>query len=180
MTTAPNVHGTAIVISTTGLLFLGPSGAGKSAIALHCIAEARARGLFAALVSDDQVLVSRAGDRLVARAPASIAGLAEMRGAGIVRVETIEAAVLHRAIQPVAPPFAERLPPEGETVEILPGRLLPLTRLPTQVCHTSERVRLAGSPLPRSVVGVNTGPWVGLIARLAPASPSDDGTGCAW
>ncbi|MGD9481154.1 HPr kinase/phosphorylase [Shinella sp. G-2] len=130
MTAAPNVHGTAIVIGTTGLLFLGPSGAGKSAIALHCIEEARSRGLFAALVSDDQVLVSNAGGRLVARAPASIAGLAEVRGAGIVSVETIEAAVLQRAIRLVEPPFAERLAPEGETVEILPGRPLPLTRLP--------------------------------------------------
>lgn len=130
LTAALNVHGTAIVIGTTGLLFVGPSGTGKSAVALHCIGEARARGLFAALVSDDQVLVSEAGGRLIARAPASIAGLAELRGAGIVGVETIEAAVLRRAIRPVEPPFSERLPPEGETVEILPFRPLPLTRLP--------------------------------------------------
>ena len=130
MTAAPNVHGTAIVIGTTGLLFLGPSGTGKSAVALHCIGQARAQGVFAALVSDDQVLLGDAGGRLVARAPTSIAGLAEMRGAGIVRVETVEAAVLQRAIRPIEPPFAERLAPEGETVEILPGRRLPLTRLP--------------------------------------------------
>lgn len=125
-----NVHGTAIVIGTTGLLFTGPSGAGKSMAALHCITEARARGLFSALVSDDQILVSVEGGRLIARAPASIAGLAELRGAGIVSAGTIEAAVLHRAIRPIAPPFAERLAPEGETVEVLPGHALPLTRLP--------------------------------------------------
>lgn len=130
MTATCNVHATAIVIGTTGLLFIGPSGAGKSAIALHCVAEAKARGLFAALVSDDQVLVSAADGNLVARAPAAIAGLAEMRGAGIIRVETIATAVLHRAVRPIEPPFAERLPPEGESVEILPSRPLPLTRLP--------------------------------------------------
>ncbi|MGQ3215546.1 MAG: HPr kinase/phosphorylase [Shinella sp.] len=130
MTTGSNVHGTAIVIGTRGYLFVGPSGAGKSAIALHCIAEARACGLFAALVSDDQVLVSEVDGRLVARAPASIAGLAEVRGAGIVKMEAIESAVLERAIRPIEPPFAERLPPEGETVEILPSLSLPLTRLP--------------------------------------------------
>jgi hypothetical protein len=28
------------------------------------------------------------------------------------------------------PPFTERLPPEGETVTVLPSLLLPLTRLP--------------------------------------------------
>ena len=130
MTGAANVHGTAIVVGTTGLLFLGPSGSGKSAVALHCIEEARARGLFAALISDDRVLVSRMGGRIVARAPATIARLAEIRGAGIVRVETIEAAVLHRAIRPIEPPFAERLPPEGETFAVLPSLFLPLTRLP--------------------------------------------------
>jgi serine kinase of HPr protein (carbohydrate metabolism regulator) len=130
MTTPSNVHGTAIVIGTTGFLFIGPSGAGKSAVALHCIGEARARGLFAAMVSDDQVLVCVAGDRLVAQAPASIAGLAEVRGAGIVPVKTIEAAVLHRAVRPIEPPFAERLPLGEENVEVLPSFFLPLTRLP--------------------------------------------------
>ena len=130
MTGPANVHGTAIVIGSTGLLFVGPSGAGKSSVALHCIHEARTRGLFAALVSDDQVLVCEEDGRLVARAPESIAGLAEVRGAGIVKVETVEQAVLNRAIRPVTPPFAERLPPEGETFEVLPGCVLPLTRLP--------------------------------------------------
>ena len=101
MTTPANVHGTAIVIGTRGFLFIGPSGTGKSAVALHCIGEARARGLFAALVSDDQVFVSETNGRLIARAPESIAGLAEVRGAGIVAVKTIEAAVLIRAIRPM-------------------------------------------------------------------------------
>ena len=130
MSAPVNIHATAIVIGTTGLVFTGPSGTGKSAIALHCIGEARARGLFAAMVSDDQVLVSEAGGRLIARAPQSIAGLAEMRGAGIVAVETVEAAVLRLAIRPVEPPFAERLPPQDERLEVLPARFLPLTRLP--------------------------------------------------
>jgi len=130
MSTAANVHGTAIVIGTTGLLLTGRSGSGKSAVALHCLEQARLRGLFSALVSDDQVLVSAEGGRIVARAPESIAGLAELRGAGILPVPAIEAAVLHRAVTLLVPPVAERLPPEGETVEILPELRLPLTRLP--------------------------------------------------
>lgn len=130
MTVPSNVHGTAIVIGTTGLLILGPSGTGKSAAALQCLQEARSYGLFSALVSDDQVLVSVAGGRLIARAPASIVGLAELRGAGIVTLDTVEAAILRRAIRPVSPPLDERLPPDDETVEILPGHALPLTRLP--------------------------------------------------
>ena len=56
MSRAVNVHGTAIVIGTTGLIFVGPSGSGKTAAALHCIGRAGAHGLFSALVADDQVL----------------------------------------------------------------------------------------------------------------------------
>ena len=130
MSVSSNVHGTAIVIGTRGFLFIGPSGTGKSAVALHCIEEARARGLFAALIADDQVFITESNGRLVARAPRSIAGLAEIRGAGIVPVETIEAGVIGRAIRPLEPPFDERLSPEGETVEVLPSLFLPLTRLP--------------------------------------------------
>ena len=144
--TPANVHGTAILIGKTGLLFVGPSGAGKSAAALNCLHEARARGLSAALVSDDQVLVSEEGGALVATAPASIAGLLEVRGAGIVRVETAERAVLHRALRPVAPPIAERLPPEGETFEVLPGRALPLTRLPLLAGCTAFTILAALHP----------------------------------
>lgn len=146
MTHPANVHATAIVIGTTGLLFTGPSGSGKSAIALHCIEEARARGFFAAMVSDDQVLVSETNGRLIARAPKSIAGLAEMRGAGIVTVETIEAAVLHLAIRPMEVPFAERLPPEEERLEVLPSRFLPLTRLPLFSCATAFSTLIAIHP----------------------------------
>lgn len=146
MTAPANVHATAIVVGTTGLLFTGPSGSGKSAITLHCIEEARGRGLFAAMVSDDQVLISEASGRLIARAPKSIAGLAEVRGAGIVTVETIEAAVLHRAIRPMGAPFAERLPPEEEHLEILPAHSLPLTRLPLFTGATAFSTLIAIHP----------------------------------
>ena len=146
MTAPANVHATAIVIGTTGLLFTGPSGSGKSAIALHCIEEARARGMFAAMVSDDQVLVSEVNGRVIARAPKSIAGLAEVRCAGIVTVETIEAAVLHQAIRPLEAPFAERLPPEEERLEVLPARFLPVTRLPLFTGATAFSTLIAIHP----------------------------------
>lgn len=129
MSRGTNVHGTAIVVGTTGLLFIGASGSGKTAAALHCIGRARQRGLFSALVSDDQVLLDVAGGRIVARAPAAIAGLAEIRGSGIVPVETIGYAILGQIIQPMRMPSDERIAPEGEEHEVLPGHRLPLTRL---------------------------------------------------
>ena len=127
---AANVHATAVVLGTRGLLFVGPSGAGKTTLALSCLTAARHLGLFAALVADDQVLISVQNGRIVARRPASIAGLAEIRGAGIVQLETIPAAVLDFAILPVKPPFEPRMPPENETFLLPSGDFLPLLRLP--------------------------------------------------
>ncbi len=124
-----NVHGTAIVVGTTGLIFLGPSGAGKSALAFDCMAEARLAGDFAALISDDQVFVSRHGPHVLARRPEPIRDLIELRHAGIARVESLPHAVLHYAILPAE--NGERLPPEFEIATLAPEITLPALRVPT-------------------------------------------------
>lgn len=67
----------------------GPSGSGKSDLALRLID----RG--AVLISDDRTTVTRDGDRLIARAPSSMAGRIEVRGLGI-------ATFAHVASAPVA------------------------------------------------------------------------------
>ncbi|MCV9967319.1 HPr kinase/phosphorylase [Pararhizobium sp. BT-229] len=130
MTVKANIHATAVVLGTRGFLFVGPSGTGKTTLALSCMIAARNSGLFAALVSDDQVLIWVENGQIVARRPASIAGLAEVRGAGIVEVETIPAAILDFAVLPVKSPFEPRLPPENETFLLPSGDFLPLQRLP--------------------------------------------------
>lgn len=125
-----NIHATAIVIRSRGLLFIGPSGSGKSSVALSCLMAARDHGLFAALIADDQVFVSTVNGRIVARRPSSIAGFAELRGAGIVAVASLPSALLDCAILPVQPPFGERVPPETESHALPDGGTLPLLRLP--------------------------------------------------
>lgn len=77
-----NVHGTAVVLGDRGVLITGPSGSGKTTLALTLIDRFGATGRFARLVADDQLFVADHGGRLVARAPASIAGLAEVPGLG--------------------------------------------------------------------------------------------------
>lgn len=124
-----NVHATAVVIGTRGILFVGPSGTGKSALAFTCLALARREGAYAALVADDRVLLSRAGAALVARCPPSISGLMELRGSGIVSVESVTAAVLDVAVQVVSLGEAERLPPENEQYVVDPVGCLPLVRI---------------------------------------------------
>lgn len=114
MTPRHNIHGTAMVLGTTGFLVTGPSGIGKSRLALACISAAQQMGHFAALVADDRVDLSMEQGRIIARCPASIEGLIEIRGAGIARLETVHAAVMDWAILPVNAPFDPRMPPENE------------------------------------------------------------------
>ncbi|MEO4043826.1 hypothetical protein AAFN47_19690 [Hoeflea sp. CAU 1731] len=120
-----NIHATAIVTGETGLLVIGPPASGKSHLARHCLLDARNRGRFAALVSDDRVLVEEAGQRLIVSSPPEIAGLIEIRGSGIIGVEHLPQAVMHVAIRAVDAEESERLP-ERQFFEPLPGIALPL------------------------------------------------------
>src|SRR5258706_794686 len=98
------LHATCVAIGGAAVLLRGPSGAGKSDLALRLI-EAGAR-----LVSDDQVLLTAESGRLVARAPAPIAGQIEARGIGIVPVPTATSAPVALVADLVAPEDIERLP----------------------------------------------------------------------
>ena len=85
-----NVHATCVVLARaapsfgarhdSGVLIMGRSGAGKSDLALRLIE----RG--AILVSDDRTELVLTGGALIARAPANLRGLIEVRGVGIVQV----------------------------------------------------------------------------------------------
>lgn len=130
MTDTPsNLHATAIVVGSTGLLFMGPSGWGKSMLAFACITEAQRIGMSAILVADDQVLISRQEGAVIATCPASIAGLIELRGTGIVRVPYIATACMHYAVLPGSVSGEKRLPPKAERVTIVNDIDLPVIRL---------------------------------------------------
>ena len=75
------MHASSVAIEGRAVLICGPSGAGKSDLALRLID----RGFV--LVSDDQTMVRRNGEQLIATAPESIAGKLEIRGIGIVDME---------------------------------------------------------------------------------------------
>jgi serine kinase of HPr protein (carbohydrate metabolism regulator) len=66
-----------------GALIEGPSGSGKSDLAL------RALGQGFRLVADDRVLLWADDGRLWGRAPDTLAGLIELRGLDVVRVEPV-------------------------------------------------------------------------------------------
>ena len=72
------LHASTVAIDGRAVLIPGPSGSGKSDLALRLLD----RGF--TLVSDDQTIVRRDGERLIASAPPTIAGKLEIRGVGIV------------------------------------------------------------------------------------------------
>lgn len=131
------VHGTCIDVAGAGVLLRGPSGSGKSDLALRLID----RG--ARLVADDQVEVTAAGGDLVAVAPTALAGLLEVRGLGVLRIETAVSARLELVVDLVAPEAVNRMP-EGQMAEI-EGVALPLLRLAPFQASAAAKVRLAAA-----------------------------------
>ena len=109
-----------------GVLVLGPSGAGKSDLALRMIA------LGFSLVADDRVDI----EDLVARAPAALQGMLEVRGLGIVRLPFVTSVRLAVAVELGAEP---RLP-EPARHAVLD---LPLITLDGRSPSAAQRAELA-------------------------------------
>src|SRR5690349_22923158 len=80
---AETLHASAVATEGRAVLISGPSGAGKSDLALRLLD----RGF--TLVSDDRTLIRKDGERLIASAPPNIAGKLEIRGIGIVDMDTV-------------------------------------------------------------------------------------------
>ena len=77
------IHANCVSVDGKGLLILGTSGAGKSSLSLELIA------LGAVLVSDDRTCLYTDGSELRTQAPASIRGMIEARGIGILSVPSV-------------------------------------------------------------------------------------------
>lgn len=110
------LHGTVVGLRGHGLLLTGPSGAGKSDLALRLID----RG--AMLVADDRVEVRAQAGVLMARSPATIAGLLEVRGLGILRMAHADTAPVRLVLDLGGVP--ERLPSPAH--KDIAGIMLPL------------------------------------------------------
>ena len=77
------MHASCVALEGRAILLCGLSGSGKSDLALQLID----RGF--TLVADDQTIVRKQGQRLLASSPTTIAGLLEIRGIGIVTMPTV-------------------------------------------------------------------------------------------
>ncbi len=136
-----NRHCSVVVIDGRGVLIEGPSGAGKTSLALGLVDTAKARGMQAALVSDDQALIENREGKAIASAPSAIAGLAEIRGHGIARIAHEPECALALIGRLAEDGDIERMPEPKTTV--IEGVTLPLVMLPRRHEQQSVRVVLA-------------------------------------
>ncbi|MGE4323907.1 MAG: HPr kinase/phosphorylase [Sphingobium sp.] len=128
------LHATCVAIDGHAVLLSGASGMGKSDLALRLID----RG--AVLVSDDYTLLAPTDGRLVATAPATIAGKMEVRGIGIVampHVEDVPVALLVELADRI-----DRMPDDG-AVHALAGVDVPAIRLIAHEASAPIKVELA-------------------------------------
>ncbi len=129
------IRGTCVAVDGRGVLLRGPSGAGKSDLALRLIGEG------ARLVSDDYTEIRDREGRLFATAPPEIRGMLEVRGLGVLRVDSEPSAGLDVAIDLVAAADMPRMPP-SDKLAIL-GIWVPVFKLVPFEASASAKVRLA-------------------------------------
>jgi serine kinase of HPr protein (carbohydrate metabolism regulator) len=128
------VHATCVAVDARAVLISGPSGAGKSDLALRLID----RGF--TLVSDDQTLVRKSGERLLATAPAAIAGKLEIRGIGIVDMETFNDVPICLVVDLTSD--IRRMPDDSRERSVL-GIAVPLISVDATAASAAAKVALA-------------------------------------
>lgn len=131
---AETVHASTVAIDGRAVLITGPSGSGKSDLALRLLD----RGF--TLVSDDQTIVRRDGNRLIANAPPNIAGKLEVRGIGIMEMDHLSNVPVALLIELTSD--IQRLPDDSRERPIL-GIKLPLITIDAMTASAPSKVALA-------------------------------------
>ena len=131
---AETLHASTVASEGRAVLIAGPSGSGKSDLALRLLD----RGF--TLVSDDRTLVRRDGEKLVASAPPNIAGKLEIRGIGIVDMDTVSDIPVALFVELTSE--IQRLPDENRERPVL-GLRVPLISIDAMSASAPSKVALA-------------------------------------
>ena len=129
-----NLHASCVAIDGQAVVISGPSGSGKSDLALRLLD----RGF--TLVSDDRTIVRRQGSKLIASAPETIKGKLEVRGVGIVDMESIASAPVALLVELTSD--IQRLPDDGRERLILGAAIL-LISVDAMAASAPSKVALA-------------------------------------
>jgi serine kinase of HPr protein (carbohydrate metabolism regulator) len=131
---AETLHASTVATGGRAVVITGPSGSGKSDLALRLLD----RGF--TLVSDDQTVLKRDGDRLLASAPANIAGKLEIRGIGIVDMDTVSEIPVALLVELTSD--IQRIPDDSRERPIV-GVPVPLISIDAMAASAPSKVALA-------------------------------------
>jgi serine kinase of HPr protein (carbohydrate metabolism regulator) len=128
------LHASTVARDRRAVLIAGISGSGKSDLALQLID----RGF--TLVSDDQTIVQKRGDRLHASAPPTIRSKLEIRGLGIVNMPTVEDVPIALVVELASD--IQRFPDEARE-RMICGLSVPLISVDARTASAPAKVALA-------------------------------------
>ena len=129
-----NLHASCVAIDGRAVLITGLSGSGKSDLALRLLD----RGF--TLVSDDRTIVGKEGDQLRASAPEGIRGKLEIRGIGIVDMESVDDVPVAMIVELTSD--MARMPDDSRTRLIL-GSAIPLISVDAMTASAPSKVAVA-------------------------------------
>ncbi|WP_394998758.1 HPr kinase/phosphorylase [Sphingomonas sp.] len=128
------LHASCVALDGRAVLITGISGSGKSDLSLRLLD----RGF--TLVSDDQTIVRKQGGKLIASAPSTITGKLEIRGVGIVTMDTVGDVPVALLVELTSD--VQRLPDDSRERPIL-GVNLPLVSVDAMTASAASKVALA-------------------------------------
>ena len=142
------LHAACLDIEGRGVLIQGRPGAGKSDLALRLI-DQPGTGILgqalkpARLVADDQVVIRRLADRLLASPPDRLKGLIEIRGIGILKIPFCPETTLRLIVAMGQADEVQRMPEPHDLMGEILGTRLPRIVVDAKAPSAAARVRAA-------------------------------------